>query len=185
MIPFFTGYALLVWWLACRHRRTIPGLLIVVLGTLALIGISAFHSKLQVWSDNRIYVPPLQTMLKSFTILVAIVGLYIVVLPRRHPPGACPTCGYDLSALTSESGVCPECGAPLDSPPDPNDLVRADQVSKWGKAPPANSWSQDWFYDDPGSVADAAREERRARERDADSAEDDPPADAEHEHQER
>jgi len=28
---------------------------------------------------------------------------------RRHPPGACPACGYDLSGLPA--GPCPECGA--------------------------------------------------------------------------
>jgi hypothetical protein len=29
---------------------------------------------------------------------------------RRTPPGACPTCSYDLSGNTT--GICPECGAP-------------------------------------------------------------------------
>src|SRR5262245_27824480 len=28
---------------------------------------------------------------------------------RRHPPGHCPRCGYNLNGLTS--GRCPECGA--------------------------------------------------------------------------
>ncbi len=27
---------------------------------------------------------------------------------RKHPPGHCPHCGYDLTG--NESGVCPECG---------------------------------------------------------------------------
>jgi hypothetical protein len=30
---------------------------------------------------------------------------------RRHPPGHCKKCGYDLTG--NESGRCPECGQPL------------------------------------------------------------------------
>ena len=30
---------------------------------------------------------------------------------RRHPPGHCPNCGYNLTG--NESGVCPECAAPV------------------------------------------------------------------------
>jgi hypothetical protein len=36
-------------------------------------------------------------------------------LLRRHPPGHCQSCGYNLSG--NVSGTCPECGAPVPSTP--------------------------------------------------------------------
>ena len=33
---------------------------------------------------------------------------------RRHPPGHCQKCGYDLTG--NESGTCPECGKEVESP---------------------------------------------------------------------
>ncbi len=35
-------------------------------------------------------------------------GLLWWIDRKRHPPGHCPHCGYDLTG--NESGVCPECG---------------------------------------------------------------------------
>ena len=39
---------------------------------------------------------------------VALPAAYLFYRDRRHPPGHCPRCGYDLTG--NESGVCPECG---------------------------------------------------------------------------
>lgn len=45
----------------------------------------------------------------SFLLLVTAIPTAILYRrDRRHPPGHCQTCGYDLTG--NESGICPECG---------------------------------------------------------------------------
>ena len=39
---------------------------------------------------------------------------YLFYRDRRHPPGHCQRCGYDLTG--NESGVCPECGTEVPAP---------------------------------------------------------------------
>jgi hypothetical protein len=41
--------------------------------------------------------------------LFAIPAVWLWIIGRRGPPGACRKCGYDMTGNTS--GVCPECGA--------------------------------------------------------------------------
>jgi predicted amidophosphoribosyltransferase len=41
-------------------------------------------------------------------LLVAIPTAWLWRRDRRHSPGCCPRCGYDLSG--TPSGICPECG---------------------------------------------------------------------------
>ena len=40
--------------------------------------------------------------------LVALPTTYLFYRDRRHPPGHCQKCGYDLQG--NVSGACPECG---------------------------------------------------------------------------
>jgi len=39
---------------------------------------------------------------------------YLFYRDRRHPPGHCQRCGYNLTG--NESGVCPECGTEVETP---------------------------------------------------------------------
>ena len=121
MIPFFAGYALLVWWPCLVHRRRWPSFLAAIVGALGLLGLIRLHIQAGIWTNGAIYVPVFQSLLIPYTFLVTIVGLYIAILPRTAPLGYCGTCGYDLQGLAANDvTLCPECGVrfrPENSPP--------------------------------------------------------------------
>ncbi|MEA5557618.1 hypothetical protein [Nodularia spumigena] len=135
MIPFFTGYLVIVWWLACKFRRTWRGFACVGAGALFMGLVIFAHYQLGEWTQGRIYAEVLQPILYAYGALVTGMGLFIASLPRRveHGP-VCHACGYDLAwmspepasgddsaldpaqadasaaALTANFGRCPECG---------------------------------------------------------------------------
>jgi hypothetical protein len=45
------------------------------------------------------------------SLLILIPTAFLWYRDRRHPPGHCQKCGYDLTG--NKSGVCPECGTEL------------------------------------------------------------------------
>ena len=49
--------------------------------------------------------------LYGFLLAAAIPTIILWRRDRRHPPGHCQRCGYDLTS--NVSGVCPECGTPV------------------------------------------------------------------------
>jgi ribosomal protein L37E len=115
VIPFFVGYALLVWYFAAKHRRQWLGLGWVVLGIAGLMGLNYLHYRIGRWSAARdsagqgIVLPVLQSIMYPYTGLVGLVGLFIVAMPTTYHTG-CFRCGYDLTGL--EADRCPECGEP-------------------------------------------------------------------------
>ncbi len=111
MVPLFVGYALIVWYLAGRHRRRLPGIVAVALGLLGLIAINWFHIQVGHWTRGEIYVPVLQSITYPYTVLVAVVGVFIWSIPRDLGE-RCGRCGYSLEGLepSGSSVVCPECG---------------------------------------------------------------------------
>lgn len=130
LIPFFTGYLVIVWWLACKFRRTWLGFACVGGGALFMGLVIYAHYQLGEWTQGRIYAEVLQPILYGYGALVTGMGLFIASLPRRveHGP-ACHVCGYDLAwmsqhqasptqpwdpaasnPLAEEFGRCPECG---------------------------------------------------------------------------
>lgn len=126
MVPFFVGYALVVWYVTCRWRRQVRGFAVLLAGITGLLLVSWGHYELGQWSMLRdpdgqgIYLPVLQSIMYPYTVLVTVVGLFLAVLPVRHPPEHCPMCGYDLAGVTHHAEVCPECGERLDGHPQPN-----------------------------------------------------------------
>lgn len=113
MIPFFVGYALLVWYFVAKHRREWLGIGWVAVGVAGLLGLNYLHYKIGRWSAAQsqdgqgIMLPVLQTIMYPYTALVGLVGLFIVAMPKTYRAG-CVRCGYDLSGL--EEPNCPECG---------------------------------------------------------------------------
>lgn len=112
MIPFFTGYAVIVWWLAGRFRRTWTGYACVAAGA-AFMGLVIFgHYQLGIATQGRIYMEVLQPILYAYGLMVTSMGLFVASLPRRVEHGRrCHACGYDLEWIENgDPGVCPECG---------------------------------------------------------------------------
>ncbi len=56
---------------------------------------------------DGIYTIPLQPIVLTVILFTALLWWRDW---RKHPPGHCPRCGYDLTG--NVSGVCPECGRP-------------------------------------------------------------------------
>ena len=111
MIPFFVGYALIVWFGVCRHRRRFAGWVWLVAGVAGLIAVNWLYYELSVWTHGSIYLPVLQTLMYPYTAAVAAVGIFVVCLPRTAGTN-CHECGYDLVNL-DEVDRCPECGTPI------------------------------------------------------------------------
>lgn len=112
MIPFFTGYAVIVWWLAGRYRRSVLGFLWVGAGALFMALVIYGHYALGISTNGRIYAEVLQPILYGYGIVVTGMGLYIACLPRRVEHGPhCHACAYDLRSIPTT--ICPECGTEI------------------------------------------------------------------------
>ncbi len=109
MIPFFVGYALMVWFFTARHRRTLMAFGICTLGVGGLLLISYLHWLLGYYHPE-LMIQGLQILMYPYTMVVAAVGFFVAITPRRHDPGMCPSCGYDMHGLGYPVDRCPECG---------------------------------------------------------------------------
>lgn len=113
LIPFFTGYLVLVWWLAGRYRRTWRGFAWVGAGAGFIAMVIYGHYQLGLATHGRIYMEVLQPILYAYGLTVTMMGLFICCLPRRAEAGRhCHACGYDLRGIDARptGSVCPECG---------------------------------------------------------------------------
>lgn len=106
----FVIYAALFWWLSVKHRRTWTGFLWAIGGFLGLCLVGYIHYRMDVWTNHRIYLPVLQTILYPYAALVLIVSLFLASLPPKFRGIACRQCGYDLTGLEVACPRCPECG---------------------------------------------------------------------------
>ncbi|MEL6328884.1 MAG: hypothetical protein AAFR38_04425 [Planctomycetota bacterium] len=111
---FFTLYAVMVWWLAAKTRRTAKAFAPVLLGVGILLLINWIHYELYKLTNGELDLAVVRSMMYPYTALVAGVAVFIALLPKVAAPGRCGGCGYDLSGLpgegTGERVVCPECG---------------------------------------------------------------------------
>ncbi len=106
----FVIYAALFWWLSVKHRRTWTGFAWALAGFLGLCLLGYIHYRLDIWTNHRIYLPVLQTILYPYAVLVLIVSLFLASLPPKFRGIACRQCGYDLTGLEVARPRCPECG---------------------------------------------------------------------------
>lgn len=115
MIPFFTGYALVVWLSAYAGRRRVSGLVAAVAGVLGLLAVLWFYAGMHEWSGGRFCPPVFRTVLYPYIALVGGVGAMLAFAPRPFTAGAgryCSNCRHDLTGLPQSMRVCPECAAP-------------------------------------------------------------------------
>jgi hypothetical protein len=105
----FVAYAMLVWYWALRFRRSWLGFACVVLGLVGVGLVGYAHWELNKWTNGRICLPVLQSLLYPYGVLVLIVGVFIASLPARYCGTQCRACGYDLTGLETEHRACPEC----------------------------------------------------------------------------
>ncbi|GEM_PF-1897475 len=114
MIPFFVGYALLIWFGSAKHRRSLIGLGVVASGVGGLVVISYAH-----WLMGEYYpelmIQGLQILMYPYIAVVGAVGLFIASMPRPAPVGACRGCHYDLQGIDTSITKCPECGHKIDT----------------------------------------------------------------------
>jgi hypothetical protein len=104
----FVIYAVAVWYLAIRHRRTWRGFVSVAAGVAFLVALAYLHAYF--WGYLGGLLRGFQVLLYPYTVLVGLVGLYVASLPRNRNPHACQGCGYDRAGLTTGNPACPECG---------------------------------------------------------------------------
>lgn len=115
MIPFFVGYALFVWYLAARYRRTVLAYACALAGVALLLVLTWGHWVIGQFNPE-LMIQNMQILLYPYTVAVGAVGFFIASLPRTHPPGCCGRCGYNLAGLVQPIFACPECGGPIDAP---------------------------------------------------------------------
>lgn len=107
----FVVYALVVWFLVAKFRRTWLGYSLSAAGFVGVVLIGMLHIKIRDWSGGAFYLGAMQMLLYPYGLLVLGVALFIASIPRRYADGACQRCGYDLGGLESLGLTCPECGA--------------------------------------------------------------------------
>lgn len=101
----FVFYAVGTWYFVVKNRRSIRGTAWLVASIAGLALVAWLHYKLQTRTSFDIYLPVLQVILYPYIAMVAMVGGFLLSLPR---PG-CRVCGYDRVGLAEEA-LCPECG---------------------------------------------------------------------------
>ena len=111
MVPFFVGYALIVWYFVSVNRRRVLGAIAVLLGLIGLLALNYLHIKLGHWTNGEIYVPVMQSITYPYTVLVVAVGAFIWSIPRDRGD-LCTRCRYSLEGLEPGGAmlICPECG---------------------------------------------------------------------------
>lgn len=113
MIPLFVGYAVIVWYLAARYRRTLLAYACALSGVGLLVVLGYAHWVVGL-HHPELFIQGMQILLYPYTIVVGAVGVFIASMPRRVEAGCCSRCGYDLLGLVTPVAACPECGAPCD-----------------------------------------------------------------------
>lgn len=109
----FAVYAVVVWFLAMRWRRTFLGFVVPIAAVLLAVAVTGL---LRIWLIEVAYVQ-LSLLMWAEAIIVGGIGLFIACLPRRPQGQYCPWCWYDTRGLGSDIKICPECGGAIATEP--------------------------------------------------------------------
>lgn len=108
----FPFYAVAIWLLAAKWRRTWKGFAAVIVGTAVLLVIEYTLYRIGNLKSGPVQPQQALGLLIPFTVLVFGVGLFIACQRRAAPsPIHCKRCHYDLTGLRPVGLRCPECGA--------------------------------------------------------------------------
>lgn len=137
MIPFFVGYAVMMWLLAFRGRRRLAGWSAVLVGAGGLLGVGYLHMRFSVWAGQADAMAVLQLIYYPYALVVTVIAAIFALAPSySQEPGACEVCGYDLLNLHGHASLCPECGAAFKPLPSMGPSVAEYQRRKWGGQQP-------------------------------------------------
>lgn len=107
----FALYAFGVWLLCFRWRRQWQGFVALASGVLLVVTLAMLDRRLREWGGERgSGFTSLQFLLWVESGIIALVGLFICVLPKGYAKVPCRKCGYELAGLEQENPRCPECG---------------------------------------------------------------------------
>jgi hypothetical protein len=107
----FPLYALFVCFLCFKHRRRWRGIAAWAAGVVSIVTFAVLDSHIRTWMGfSPGSLVSLQLLLWMEAGAVAVVGGFIVLLPRRNAVMPCRKCGYELKGLEDENPRCPECG---------------------------------------------------------------------------
>ena len=106
----FPVYAVLVWALAWRWRRSWLGYAAVLMGLLGVGLLGLIHRFTELVFPSMVQGPLFPLLLVTEAVMVLVVGTFIVCLPRHRIDRPCRRCHYELSGLEDENPTCPECG---------------------------------------------------------------------------
>lgn len=108
-------YAVLVWFMCYRLRRTWMGWFALTAAVLIVLSGIVIYPQLQRWfTGTSTSWSSFQFVMWGEAIMVAIVGIFVLLLPREIAQFPCRRCRYELESLLAEhpehNPQCPECG---------------------------------------------------------------------------
>lgn len=100
-------YALIVWLLVVRYRRTWKAFAVLAIGAGMVLPLADPMIYLVWWmlGERPTWLYPFFYIYSGVLVLI---GVFLALLPMPEAAHPCRNCGYDLSG--NLSGVCPECG---------------------------------------------------------------------------
>ncbi len=133
---FLLAYAVLIWFIAVRFRRSWPAFVAPVVSLIPIFILT--WMSVEHWGREPgeppatwIYIPA-----GAYAALIVFVSYFIACIPRTRNESTCDFCAYDLAGLPTER--CPECGRiagqhrlgpiPANYQPPPSEISLAGQL---------------------------------------------------------
>lgn len=103
----FGLYTVVVWWFTFVWRRRWQGWLGLIVGFFGLLVLRNLMARIKV--EGIATSPLVEILLIPYAAVLALIGAFILVMPRPHESHLCQSCGYDMAGLDRRA-TCPECG---------------------------------------------------------------------------